>query len=114
MRDAIETQDRPISNNLLGLNRGRSEDSDDAMDTEIDRKTHQMFDRLTDAYYRASASFDAYLHFRQTRGRMFEEALPRVMRPARLLSFALGSQAPVTESARTHSYYSSKQVLETC
>ena len=77
MRDAIETQDRPISNNLLGLNRGRSEDSDDAMDTEIDRKTHQMFDRLTDAYYRASTSFDAYLHFRQTRGRMFEEALPR-------------------------------------
>ena len=46
MRDAIETQDRPISNNFLGLNRGRSEDSDDIMDTEIDRKTHQMFDRL--------------------------------------------------------------------
>ena len=35
MRDAIETQDRPISNNLLGLNRGRSEDSDDAMDAGL-------------------------------------------------------------------------------
>ncbi|WP_421858047.1 hypothetical protein [Oceanicaulis sp.] len=77
LRNTIETQDRPITNNLLGFNRGRSEDADEVMDTEIDRKTHQIVDRLTDAYYRASACFDAYLHFRQTRGRMFEEALPR-------------------------------------
>jgi len=76
MRDAIETDERPITRNLLGLNRNAADEAGDAMDTEIDRKTHQIVDRLTDAYYRASASFDAYLNFRQTRGRMFGGPLP--------------------------------------
>ena len=44
--------------------------------TRIDQKTHQIVDRLSDAYYRAAGDFDAYLNFRSTRGRMFGRALP--------------------------------------
>lgn len=44
--------------------------------SRIDQKTHQIVDRLTDAYYRAAGDFNAYLDFRSTRGRMFGGALP--------------------------------------
>lgn len=77
MRDSIETTDRPIQNNLLGLNRLQPDEAGEAVETEIDRKTHQIVDRLSDAFYRASSDFDAYLNFRQTRGRMFGGPLPQ-------------------------------------
>lgn len=44
--------------------------------SRIDQKTHQIVDRLSDAFYRASGDFNAYLDFRATRGRMFGGALP--------------------------------------
>lgn len=44
--------------------------------SRIDQKTHQIVDRLSDAFYRAAGDFNAYLDFRATRGRMFGGALP--------------------------------------
>ncbi|KPP80726.1 MAG: hypothetical protein HLUCCA04_11205 [Oceanicaulis sp. HLUCCA04] len=44
--------------------------------SRIDQKTHQIVDRLSDAFYRATGDFNAYLDFRATRGRMFGGALP--------------------------------------
>jgi hypothetical protein len=44
--------------------------------SRTDQKTHQIVDRLSDAFYRASGDFNAYLDFRATRGRMFGGALP--------------------------------------
>lgn len=82
MRDTIETETKLSPQNLDPLRPGAA---DAEIDTEIDRKSHQIVDRLTDAYYRASANFEAYLTFRQTRGRMFGGPLPRerwIDRPA--------------------------------
>lgn len=72
MDDFVSTRmsRRTENRNADGVARG------DGVLSRIDQKTHQIVDRLSDAYYRAASDFDAYLNFRATRGRMFGGALP--------------------------------------
>ena len=58
--DSYETSQRTESQNLF-------RDRDDVND-KTERKAHRISDRLTNAYYRAAADFDAYIEFRKARG----------------------------------------------